>query len=130
MFKPETLIEARSTLLSIIVFALIGALSIPVILPHVFHQYTLFHVLLHISGIGFAVFLTIVATVAYSRIRTRRLLFTMIAFAGFAVSESFSLIDAAWQYEFYWWQFSPAEVGHLLMMFTLLMFALSVFKRD
>lgn len=130
MFRPQSLIETKSTLLSVIIFLLIAALAIPVILPHVFHKFTLFHVLLHISGIGFAVFLTIVATVAYSRVRTRRLLYTMIAFAGFAVSESFSLIDASWQYEFYWWQFSPAEVGHLLMMFTLLMFALSVFRRD
>jgi len=130
VFKPETLIGTKSTLLSIIVFSLIGLLSIPVILPHIFHEYTLFHVLLHISGIGFAIFLTIIAAVAYYRVRTRRLLFTTIAFAGFAASESFSLIDAAWQYEFYWWQFSPAEVGHLLMMFTLLMFAISVFRRD
>jgi len=130
VFKPVTLIEAKSTLLSIIVFSLIGILSIPVILPHIFHEFTLFHVLLHISGIGFAVFLTIIAAVAYSRVRTHRLLFTMIAFAGFAVSETFSLIDAAWQYEFFWWQFSPAEIGHLVLMFTLLMFALSVFRRD
>jgi hypothetical protein len=130
VFTPKSLIETKSTLLSVIIFALIGILSIPVILPHVLHEFTLFHVLLHISGIGFAVFLTIVATVAYSRVRTRRLLFTVIAFAGFAASESFSLIDAAWQYQFYWWQFSPAEVGHLLMLFTLLMFALSVFRRD
>jgi hypothetical protein len=130
VFRPQSLIENKSTLLSVIIFALIGMLSIPVILPHIVHEFTLFHVLLHISGIGFAVFLTIVATVAYSRVRTRRLLFTVIAFAGFAASESFSLIDAAWQYQYYWWQFSPTEVGHLLMIFTLLMFALSVFRRD
>ena len=130
MSKSQSFIESRSRLLSIIIFSLIGMLSIPVILPHILHKFTLFHVLLHISGIGFAVFLTIVASVAYSRLKTRRLLYTMIAFAGFAVSEVFSLIDAAWQYQFYWWQFSPAEVGHLLMIFTLLMFALSVFRRD
>lgn len=130
MFRPQSLIETKSTLLSIIIFSLIGALSIPVILPHVFHKFTLFHVLLHISGIGFAVFLTIVAAVAYSRVRTHRLLYTMIAFSGFAVAESFSLIDAAWQYQYYWWQFSPEEISHLVMMFTLLMFALSVFRRD
>ena len=130
MFRPQSLIETKSTLLSVIIFALIGMLSIPVILPHILHKFTLFHVLLHISGIGFAVFLTIVATVAYYKVRTRRLLFTVIAFAGFAISESFALIDAAWQYQYYWWEFSPAEVGHLLMIFTLLMFALSVFRRD
>jgi hypothetical protein len=130
MFRPQTLIETKSTLLSVIIFSLVGALSIPVILPHVFHKFTLFHVLLHISGIGFAAFLTIVAAVAFARTRTRRLLYTMIAFSGFAAAESFSLIDAAWQYTYYWWDFSAAEVGHLLMIFTLFMFALSVFRRN
>jgi len=130
VFRPHTLIETKSTLLSVIIFSLIGALSIPVILPHLFHKFTLFHVLLHISGIGFAFFLTLVAAVAFSRIRTYRLLFTMIAFCSFAAAESFSLIDAAWQYQYFWWEFSPAEVGHLLMIFTLLMFALGVFRRD
>ena len=130
MIRPQALIETKSTLLSIIIFALIGGLSIPVILPHVLHRFMLFHVLLHISGIGFAVFLTIVAIVAYKGTRTRRLLFITIAFAGFAVGEAFMLIDAAWQYTFYWWEFSAGEVGHLLMIFTLLMFAMSVFRRD
>ncbi|MGI0073758.1 MAG: hypothetical protein ACREA3_08100 [Nitrosotalea sp.] len=130
MLNPHSIIETKSTLLSVIIFSLIGALSIPVILPHIFHSFTLFHVLLHISGVGFATFLTIVAAVAYSRVRTRRLLLTMIAFAGFVAAESFSLIDAAWQYTYYWLDFSAAEVGHLLMIFTLLMFALSVFRRD
>ena len=130
MFRPQTLLENRSTLLSVIIFSLIGVLSIPVILPHIFHTFTLFHVLLHISGIGFAVFLTIVAAVAYYRLRTSRLLFTMIAFAGFVAAESFSLVDAAWQYTYYWGDFSMTEMGHLLFMFTLLMFALSVFRKD
>jgi hypothetical protein len=130
VFRIQSLLETKSTLLSVIIFSLIGALSIPVILPHLLHEFTLFHVLLHIMGIGFAVFLTIVAAVAFSRVRTRRLLYTMIAFAGFAASESFSLIDAAWQYTYYWWDFSAIEMGHLLMIFSLLMFALSVFRRD
>lgn len=122
--------ETKSRLLSIIIFSLIGALSIPVIIPHLLQSFTLFHVMLHISGLGFSVFLTIVALFAYRRVRTQRLLFTMIAFSSFVVSETFSFIDAAWPFQYYFWNFSPEEVGHLLIFFTLLMFALSVFRRD
>ena len=67
---------------------------------------------------------------AYARIRTKRLLFTMIAFALFAVSEIFSVIDAAWQYTYYLGYVSADEVGHILALCTLGMFALSVFRRD
>ncbi|MGI0087606.1 MAG: hypothetical protein ACREBI_06560 [Nitrosotalea sp.] len=130
MFRPQTLIETKSTLLSIIIFALIAALSIPVIMPHIFQQFELFHILLHISGIGFASFLTIVAALAYRNIKTRRLLLTTIAFGTFILSEVFNLIDAAWQSKYYFWSFSSAEIGHLVMFFTLLMFALSVFRKD
>lgn len=130
MFRPQTLFETKSSLLSIIIFSLVAALSIPVIIPHIFQQYELFHILLHISGIGFASFLTVVAAAAYRRIKTRRMLFTTIAFGTFILSETFSLIDAAWQSKYYFWTFSSAEIGHLIMFFTLLMFALSVFRRD
>ncbi|MGI0102734.1 MAG: hypothetical protein ACREA7_09095 [Nitrosotalea sp.] len=130
MFRPQTLFETKSTLLSVIIFALIAALSIPVIIPHLFQQFELFHILLHISGIGFAAFLTIVAALAYRNIKTRRLLLTTIAFGTFILVEVFDLIDAAWQSKYYFLNFSAAEIGHLVMFFTLLMFALSVFRKD
>jgi hypothetical protein len=95
-----------------------------------FQDFELFHILLHISGIGFASFLTVVAAVAYHKVKTRRLLFTTVAFGAFIVSEIFSLIDAAWQSKYYFWAFSSEEIGHLVMFFALLMFALSVFRRD
>lgn len=130
MFRPQTLFEARSTLLSLIIFSLVVVLSIPVIIPHLFQQYTTFHILLHISGIGFASFLTIVAAVAYHKVKTRRLLFTTIAFGTFILAEIFWLIDAAWQSKYYFWTFSSFEIGHVIVFFTLLLFALSVFRRD
>lgn len=130
MFRPYSLIDTKSTLLSVIIFSLVVVLSIPVVLPHLFQQYSDFHILLHLSGIGFASFLTVVAATAYRKVRTRRLLFTTIAFGTFILAEVFWLIDAAWQSKYYFWTFSSFEIGHVIIFFTLLMFALSVFRRD
>jgi len=130
MFRYSEILENKSTLLSIVIFGVVGLLAIPVVLPHISHQFQVFHILLHLSGISFAVFLSIISALAYSKNRTRRLLFTMIAFSMFVVSESFSVIDAAWQYTYYLGEFSAAELGHILMIGTLGMFALSVFRRD
>lgn len=58
------------------------------------------------------------------------MMFTMIAFGLFAVAEVFSVIDAAWQYTYYFGAVSADEVGHILELCTLGMFALSVFRRD
>lgn len=130
MFRYREMVENKSTLLSIVTFAVVGLLAIPVVLPHISHQFQVFHILIHLSGISIAIFLSIISALAYSRTRTRRLLFTMLAFSIFVASESFSLIDAAWQYTYYLGDFSAAELGHILMISTLGMFALSVFRRD
>lgn len=103
MFRPQSLMETRSTWLSVIIFSMVVLLSIPVVFPHLLHQYNDFHILLHLSGIGFASFLTVVAVSAYRKVKTRRLLFTTIAFGTFIVAEIFWLIDAAWQSKYYFW---------------------------
>lgn len=130
MFRYREMIENKSTLLSIIIFSVVALLAVPVVLPHIDHEFQIFHILLHLAGISIAVFLSIIAAFAYSKTRTRRLLFTMFAFSIFVASESFSLIDAAWQYTYYLGDISAAEVGHILMISTLGMFVLSVFRRD
>ncbi|TLX78091.1 MAG: hypothetical protein E6L05_01695 [Thaumarchaeota archaeon] len=130
MFRYHEMLENKSTLFSIVIFVVVGLLAIPVILPHISHEFQVFHILLHLVGISIAVFLSIISALAYSKTRTRRLLFTMIAFSIFVASEAFSVIDAAWQYTYYLGEFSADELGHILMISTLGMFALSVFRRD
>ncbi len=130
MQKESHLLENRPKLFTIIIFAVIAIFAVPVILPHVFHEFQVFHILLHLSGVAIASFLTIVSALAYARIKTKKLMFTMIAFGLFAVAEVFSVIDAAWQYTYYFGSVSADEVGHILELCTLGMFALSVFRRD
>lgn len=130
MQKESHFFENRPKLFAIVIFSVIGILAVPVILPHIFHKFQVFHILLHLSGVSIASFLSIVSGLAYTRIKTRRLLFTMIAFALFAASEIFSVIDAAWQYTYYLGYVSADEVGHILALCTLGMFAVSVFRRD
>ena len=130
MLRDNQFLENRPKLFATVIFTVIGVLAIPVILPHVFHKFQVFHILLHLSGVSIASFLTIISALAYTRIRTRRLLFTMIAFGLFAVSEIFSVVDAAWQYTYYLGYVSADEIGHILALCTLGMFALSVFRRD
>lgn len=130
MFRYNQLLEKKSTLFSIIVFTVIGVLAIPLILPHIFHHFQLMHILIHLAGIAIASFMSIVSVLAYSKIRTKRMLFTLIAFSIFTGAESLSAIDAAWQYTYYLGDFSAGEIGHILTLCTLAMFAISVFRRD
>ena len=130
MFSPETIVERKSTLFSIIVASIVAILAIPVIVPHLLHGFHIAHIFLHVGGITLAVFITFLATLAYLRLKTRRLLLSAIAFSNFVAAETVLLIDATWPmtYDF---QYMPLlEIGHLLTFITLGVLAIGVFRND
>ncbi len=130
MFRPETIVERKSTLFSIIVASIVGILAIPVIVPHLLHGFHIAHIILHVGGITLAVFITFLATLAYLRLKTRRLLLSAIAFSNFVAAETVLLVDATWPmiYDF---QYMPLlEIGHFLTFITLGVLAIGVFRND
>jgi hypothetical protein len=108
----------------------VAVLTVPIILPHIFHGTHFFHIVLHVGGTIIAIFLTIVTTIAYSKIKTKRLLLTMIAFSVFIAAESLSLIDATWPFTFYIDEISIAEISHMFIISMLGIFTLAVFRKD
>src|SRR5210317_954098 len=96
LFRPETILERKSTLFSIVVTGVVAILALPIIIPHLLHGYHLAHIFLHVGGISLAVFITVLAVFAYHRLRTKRLLLSAIAFANFIGAEVVLLVDATW----------------------------------
>jgi ABC-type cobalamin transport system permease subunit len=130
LFRLESLIEKKPSLLGIVVATIVGTLAIPVILPHLFHGYHVYHILLHVTGICAAVFITILAIMAYYRLKTKRLLLTTIAFGIFIAAESIVLIDATWPQLYDLNQVSLLELGHMLTITSLAVLAAGVFRND
>lgn len=130
MFRPRSLIERKSTLFSIVVIGVVAILAIPVIMPHLLHGFHLAHIFLHIAGITLAVFITILAILAYSKLKTKRLLLSTLAFVTFIVAESVLVIDATWPTLYDLGYMSLLEIGHLLTFSTLGLLALGVFRND
>lgn len=130
MFRPQSIVEKKSTLFSVVLSGVIAILALPVILPHILHGFHIAHIFLHIGGITLAVFITALATLAYTKLRTKRLLFSTIAFANFIGAEVVLLIDATWPSIFNLGDMPLLEVGHLLTFCTLGLLALGVFRND
>ena len=130
LFRPEILLERKSTLFSIVVAGVVAILALPVILPHLLHGMHIVHIFLHIGGITLAVFITLLATIAYFRLRTKRLLLSAIAFANFIVAESILVVDATWPNIYNLGELPLLEVGHLLTFTTLGLLAIGVFRND
>jgi hypothetical protein len=113
-----------------VVFAVVGILIAPIILPNLFHGAHTLHIMLHVIGVIAVVFLTVVSLMAYVKIRTRRLLFTFIAFTFFIAAETISLIDITWPYTFYLGQITFPEIEHMLIIGMLGIFTLGIFRND
>lgn len=130
MFRSQSLLERKSTIFSLVVIGVVAILAIPVIMPHLLHGFHLAHIFLHISGITLAVFITILAIIAYSKLKTKRLLLSMFAFATFIAAEVVLVVDATWPTLYDINDISLLEIGHILTFTTLGLLALGVFRND
>jgi hypothetical protein len=122
--------EDKSKLFTAVMLSVIGILIAPIILPNLFHGTHIVHIGLHTGGIVAAIFLTMVTIVAYAKIKTKRLLFTFVAFSFFIAAESITLIDITWPFTYYLGLLSLREIEHILIISMLGIFTLAVFRND
>ena len=130
MFRPESIVERKSALFSVVVTGVVAILAMPIIIPHLLHGFHIAHIILHVGGITLAVFISILAGIAYYRLRTKRLFLSAVAFANFIVAEFILLLDATWPTLYDLGDVPLSEVGHLLTFVTLGLLALGVFRND
>jgi len=130
LFRPERIVERKSTLFSVVVTGVIAILALPIIIPHILHGYHLIHIFLHIGGLSLAVFISVLAGFAYYKLRTKRLLLSAVAFIVFIGAQIALLVDATWPIMYDFDIMSISEIGHLLTFVTLGLLALGVFRND
>ncbi len=126
----NSIFESKPRLFTAVILLVVGIAGIPLVLPNIFHGYHPVHIVLHMSGIVFAAFLTIISSVAYVKMRTKKLFYTVIAFSMFIGAESLSLVDAAWPFMFYLGSTSILEISHMLIIAMLGTFTVAVFRND
>ncbi len=97
------------------------------LIPHFGHGTHIYHLLLHTGGIILAVFLTILGINAYSKIRTKKLAITSVAFFVFAIAEIVSLLDAT---TVHYYDIPGYEIAHMLMIGMIGIFAYGIFRGD
>ena len=130
VFNPQQIFEKKSTLFSVVVLVIIGFLAIPIILPNILHGFHTLHILLHVGGIVLATFLTVLGSIAYFRLRTKKLLLSTLGFGVLIASEFVTLIDITWPFVYDIGTVSLLEASHLLMITTMGLLAMGVFRND
>tara|TARA_Y100000590_G_scaffold276896_1_gene310883 strand:- start:2272 stop:2661 length:390 start_codon:yes stop_codon:yes gene_type:complete len=129
MFRYQKLVDNKPKLLIIVILSVVGVLSIPVLMPHIYHGAHIYHLLLHTAGIVLSVFLAILSVNAYYRVRTKKMIITTFAFMIFTGAEFVQLMDATKTHVYNILE-SPSEIAHIMMLAMIGMLALAIFRRD
>ena len=129
MFSYQRFANNKPRLLIAVILTVVGALSIPVLWPHVYHGAHIWHLLLHTAGIILSVFLAILSVNAYYKMRTKKMIITTIAFMIFTIAEIVQLLDATKTHVYNILE-SPSEISHLMMLGMIGLLALAIFRRN
>ena len=129
MFSYQRFANNKPRLLIAVILTVVGALSIPVLWPHVYHGAHIWHLLLHTAGIILSVFLAILSVNAYYKMRTKKMIITTIAFMVFTGAEIVQLLDATKTHVYNILE-SPSEISHLMMLGMIGLLALAIFRKD
>ena len=129
MYSYLRFVNYKPKLLTAVILVVVGALAIPVLMPHVYHGAHIYHLLLHTAGIVFSVFLAILSVNAYYNMRTKKMIITTIAFMIFTGAEIVQLLNATETHVYNLLE-SPSEIAHLMMLGMIGLLALAIFRRD
>jgi len=129
MFSYQKFADSKPKLLIAVILTTVGALSVPVLWPHIYHGAHIWHLLLHTAGIILSVFLAILSVNAYYKMRTKKMIITTIAFMIFTGAEIVQLLDATKTHVYNILE-SPSEISHLMMLGMIGLLALAIFRRD
>lgn len=118
--KPRLLVLIASIVISLSV--------VPFILPHLFHQHMIYHILLHLGALILSQFLAVVSLMAYLKSNTSRILFMTLGFMTLVVAESVYLLNSTENFHVLYIPHINIEVSHLILLIMVIFFGISLLK--
>jgi hypothetical protein len=124
----QNAVFADKSILTTLILATIVIFSLPLILPHITHEYMIYHVLLHMITMLIAVLLVIISSIAYYRSRSTRMLLMMVALIALSISEGINFLVSVDALRFTSVPLINTEIPHLLILLTLVFLLIGVLK--
>lgn len=118
--KPRLLILIASIVVSLSV--------VPFILPHLFHQHMIYHILMHLGALVLSQFLAVVSILAYLKSRTTRILFMALGFVTLVVAEYVYLLNSTEDVHPMFIPLVNIELSHFILLIMVIFFGISFLK--
>ena len=125
--NPDTFYN-KAGLLVLIASVVISLSLVPFILPHLFHQHMIYHILMHLVALILSQFLTVVSLMAYLKSRTTRILFMTFGFVTLVIAEYVYLLNSTEDIHAIFISHVNIELSHLILLIMIIFFGVSFLK--
>ncbi len=126
--------QLSKRVLFVLVTAITVAILVPLSIPHMTHPYMIYHILLHISGVIIATFLSVVSTLAYQRTASLKVLLMTIGFASLVAVEVLYVLDLSIpmisSMHLFDIPITNIELPHVFLLIMLVTFSTGVLKMN
>lgn len=109
-----------------IITAITLSIILPLIFPHIAHTSLFYHVILHAASIVIAVFLSVIAVIAYRRVGGTKVLLMSLGFVMLCVFEIFYFIEVTEIVSTFEVPVLNMELPHIIMFIVLMLFAVGI----
>lgn len=124
--KDTTMSKPRLLLLTSAI--VIGALAVPVILPHITQPSLIYHILLHVLTVIITLFLSIVSIMSYNRTNNSKVLLMALGFLSLVAAEVVHLLGATQSLPNLIIPIVNIELSHIILLTMVSMIGLGVLK--
>ena len=118
----------KTGLLVLIASVVISLSLVPFILPHLFHQHMIYHILMHLVALILSQFLAVVSLMAYLKSRTTRILFMTFGFVTLVIAEYVYLLNSTEDIHAIFISHVNIELSHLILLIMIIFFGVSFLK--
>jgi len=125
--NPDTFYN-KPKLLALIASVVLSILTVPVILPHLYHTNMIYHIIMHLASLIISQFLALVSMLAYARTKSVKIFFMTLGFVTLVAVEYLYLLIST---EDIYGMFIPIiniEVSHVILLIMVIFFGISFLK--
>ncbi|MGB9169439.1 MAG: hypothetical protein WCB31_10980 [Nitrososphaeraceae archaeon] len=124
---PDTFYN-KPKLLALIASVVLSILTVPVILPHIYHTDMIYHIIMHLASLIISQFLALVSILAYARTKSVKIFFMTLGFVTLVAVEYLYLLSST---ENIYGMFIPTvniELSHVILVIMVIFFGVSFMK--
>jgi hypothetical protein len=127
-FNDPNTFYNKPKLLALIASVVLSILTVPVILPHIYHTDMIYHIIMHLTSLIISQFLALVSILAYARTKSIKILFMTLGFVTLVAVEYLYLLSST---ENIYGMFIPTvniELSHVILLIMVIFFGVSFMK--